>query len=292
MLLWVVVVGFLGIGSFFATQPGESVAKTAVIVQGGYPMWVNEAANESASRWEGIPLRIYQKLTQNAVPGDLTLWPEAPFGQRWGESLELEGVISKLVMERSIYLMGLIRTNGEGYLFNSAFVFDGEAIQFKDKQRLILHEEGDFSPGKNPALFDTSIGKLGAVFCFESVVPSYTRELVQGGAQVIAVLANGTKLGRTPVARLHAQRSVLRAVETGRWVLHSGHHGFSMIVSPQGITTTPTAPYESAVVSGIFYLTQGKTPYMILGDKPLYIWLLFFLGYLCLSLFLKGWASR
>jgi len=280
LVIWLALVPSLFVGIRFSMEDVDSPTKTVAIIQGGHPRWVNEAA-ESIPEWKLFPLRIYEELSLKAPSTDLTLWPEAPLWLRWGRDSELEVTLRNLGRIRAPLLVGLLRRDEGGTHFNSAFAFDAATVQFRDKQRLVLDEELAFGQGTQPALFDTSGGRLGAVFCLESVVPSYTRRLVQDGAQVIVVLANGADLGRTPVARLHAQRSIVRAVETGRWILHAGHQGFSMAISPHGETTVPAPTFESTVIEGRFNLLQSKTPYMLWGNTPLGGGIIFLLVWLC-----------
>ncbi len=277
-LVWLAVAPTLSAGSAVLMDEVASPTKSVTIIQGGYPRWVNEAA-ESDSEWKLFPLRIYEELSLKAPPSDLTLWPEGPLWLNWGESPELEKALGRIGRLRPPLIAGVLRRDDGGTYFNSAFMFDDDTVEFRDKQRLVLQEERGFGQGTQPAVFDTKLGRMGAVFCLESVVPAYTRRLVQEGAQAIVVLANGADLGRTPVARLHAQRSIVRAVETGRWLLHAGHQGFSMVISPRGQTTAPARRFESAVVVGDFNLRTSVSPYTNWGDRPLGFGVFLLLGW-------------
>ena len=92
------------------------------------------------------------------------------------------------------------------------------------------------------------------------------------------VLASGSDLAHTPVARIHAQRSIVRAVETGRAVLHAGHHGYSMAISPRGEATPMASPFESAVIEAPFELQTSETLYARWGNGPMLCLVGFFIG--------------
>ena len=278
---WLLVVptGVLG-AQLLMQRGGDELIKSAVIVQGGYPRWLNEVARSSAD-WKDVPARVYSSLSARAPKSDIMVWPEAPVWRRWGEDSEFESMVLEVAGRQKLFLAGVIRRDEGGTNFNSALFYERGTLDFKDKQRLVLEEELGFGKGNEPALFESSLGGIGAMFCLESVVPSYARVLVQKGALAIAALANGADLGRTSVGRLHAQRSTIRAVETGRWVLHAGHHGYSRIISPLGKTKEPGSVFSSLIVFDKFGVRTSLTPYVRWGNVPL--------GFVCA--FVVGWIG-
>ena len=251
--------------------------RVATLVQGGFPRWVNRYARVK-EEWASVPLTIYTKLSGSSARSDLTIWPEAAVWKHWGADPGYERHLKQLATERGALLAGVLRKDDGATEFNSSLFLEGDSAQLGDKQRLVWREELAYAEGVAPATFEASFGKGGAVFCLEAVMPAYTRQLVKEGAEFLVVLASGSDLAHTPVARIHAQRSIVRAVETGRAVLHAGHHGYSMAISPRGEATPMASPFESAVIEAPFELQTSETLYARWGNGPMLCLVGFFIG--------------
>jgi len=260
---------FYGLAWQNAPGPAEGSKRVAVI-QGGFPRWVNRMALE-VDQWSEVPLNIYARLTLGAKEADLTVWPEAAVWNYWGADKSYEGVLRDISQRRGAFLAGILRKDSGGTPFNSALFLEEGKSQIADKQRLVMQEELMFGLGEKAAVYESSMGTLGVVFCLESVIPTYTRVLAQAQAQAVIVLASGSDLGHTPVARIHAQRSIVRAVEIGRPVIHAGNHGFSMLIDPWGNVQEVGAIFESAVVEGDIFLRSHQTWFTRFGSLPLVV---------------------
>ena len=247
-----------------ALLPGPQVA----VVQGGLPTWVYRRA-ESEVAWRGIPASIYVHLTRWAPAAALTVWPETAVWRWWDADPAWATGLRALQRTRGTLLVGLPRQEGSYGRYNSAVLLRPDGLLVADKRRLALRVEGAFTAGERPGLLAWSEGYLGVVFCLESVVPDYARELVRLGATTLVVLADGSRFGDTPVGRMHAQRSVLRAVETGRSVVHAGQHGFSMLIDPLGAHTPWLAPFTAGSQGGESPNARAYTPFVALGEASL-----------------------
>ena len=124
----------------------------------------------------------------------------------------------------------------------------------------------DGVPGEGPGVFDIDGVRIGPVTCYESLFPRLVRGQVRAGAQVLVVSTNNASYGRTPASRQHLAFSQVRAVETGRWVLHAGISGISAVVSPEGTLSQRTELFEQAIVRADLPLVDEPTPYIRTGD--------------------------
>ena len=261
-------IGAAGVGA--AGGPTATVR----LVQGGLPSWLYDRARSEPS-WAGLPESVYDHLTRSGPAVDLTIWPETAVNGWWGSDRALMGRLHDLSAVRGALLVGLPRRDAAGAAFNSAIWLPkgtGTAMVW-DKSRLALGAEAGFTPGELAVPWSWQGGSLGLIFCLESVVPERARVLAAAGAGVLVVLAEGGRLGGTLVGRLHAQRSVVRAVETGRSVLHVGQHGFTQIIAADGSRTAPLPPFVAATQVGRVALAAAPSMYVKMGDWMLGVWL-------------------
>jgi predicted amidohydrolase len=106
------------------------------------------------------------------------------------ESQRLLEELRELSKEKRLTLIGTYPEEGEGKLFNTAFVLsDGLLVGKRDKIKPFpLYREGEhFSPGQENPVFETRHGKVGVLVCFELRFPNLGWELRKKGAQLIAV---------------------------------------------------------------------------------------------------------
>ena len=251
-----------------AAAPADVPTARVRLVQGGLPTWLYARA-ETEPAWAHVPEATYTALTRSGPAVDLSIWPETAIWGWWGADAPLMARLRGLAAARGPLLLGLPRRDAGGAAFNSAVWLDPEdraGPQLLDKQRLALRAEAQFTPGLAAAPLAWRGGSLGVVFCLESVVPERTRALARAGAGALVVLAEGSRFGGTVVGRLHAQRSVLRAVETGRTVLHLGQHGDTQVAGPRGRERAPLPAFTAATYTTQVPLRAAPSLYVRCGD--------------------------
>lgn len=123
----------------------------------------------------------------------------------------------------------------------------------------------DQIPGDQPGVFEVDGAKIGTVICYENLFPELVYSEVRGGADMLVVATNNTSFGHSPMSRQHLAISQLRAVETGRWVLHAGLSGISGIIDPHGGVHQRTEQFKQAIVRGDLPLVSGHTPATLLA---------------------------
>lgn len=109
--------------------------------------------------------------------------------------------------------------------------------------------------------------RLATVVCYENLFPGVVRDQVRRGADLVLVSTNNTSYGGA-MSEQHLALSQLRAVETGRHILHAGISGISGLIDPRGEVTQRTVRFEEALVRANVPLVQGQTLATRLGDAP------------------------
>lgn len=206
---------------------------------------------------------VMNDLTLSAakdVPApDFILWPEAalPFlveGQdfrRWIEDLVARS-------GKPLVFGGITEGGGVNTYYNSvhvAYPKTGVAEEFYAKRHLVPFGEympfADYLPFRKivPSAADCVPGisedpiriylkngsfSMGALVCYEDVFPELGRDLVNRGADFLAVVTNDSWYGQEAGAYQHAAHSVMQAVSLGVPVIRCGNAGWSGLINPLG----------------------------------------------------------
>ena len=107
---------------------------------------------------------------------------------------------------------------------------------------------------------------FGPLVCFESTFPDMARRQVGLGAELIVYQTASTTFQDTWAQPQHAALAAVRAVETGRPVVHSALTGTTAAYDSEGRRMLWIDPgrADSAVV--LLTLATGRTPYVVAGD--------------------------
>ncbi|HSE09864.1 MAG TPA: apolipoprotein N-acyltransferase [Nocardioidaceae bacterium] len=124
----------------------------------------------------------------------------------------------------------------------------------------------DRGRGDGAAVLEAGRLTLGALVCFESTFPDMARRQVDLGAELIVYQTASTTFQGTWAQPQHAALAAVRAVETGRPVVHSALTGTTAAYDAEGTRLVWIDPgqADSAVVP--LKLTTGRTPYVVAGD--------------------------
>jgi predicted amidohydrolase len=118
--------------------------------------------------------------------------------------------------------------------FSSAVCLSGEGVLgHHRKVHLPAGERGLLGPGDGFAAFDTPIGRLGMLICYDKVFPEATGALARQGAEIVASLAAWPVCRVTPARRVARDRQVrhfnaldvARAVENQVVWVSANQHG-------------------------------------------------------------------
>ncbi len=123
----------------------------------------------------------------------------------------------------------------------------------------------DRRPGTDLVVMDVAGHGIGPLVCFESAFPDLARLLVERDADVIVLQTATTTFQGTWAQPQHAALAALRAVESGRTVVHASVSGVTAVFDPAGRRLLwlegPEATWEVTVP-----IARGSTPYVRWGD--------------------------
>ena len=281
---------------------GDGAPLRVALVQGNVPQdlkWEREEASRILDR--------HLALSREAIASgaDLVVWPESsmPFSFRGNRAFS--GPVRALARESGVPLVigTTDRREGQG-VFNSAFLIDarGEVQGVYDKSHLVpfgeyvplrrllsfagslVAEVGEMSPGSGAVTMggEGEVPALGAMICYEVIFPELARASVREGARLLVNLTNDAWFGRTSAPSQHFAEAVVRAVETGRWLVRAANTGISGIVDPAGRVTEVSSLEEAVVVSGVVAARTDLTLYVRAGDS--FAWACAILGIAALFL--------
>ncbi|QJA05778.1 apolipoprotein N-acyltransferase [Thermosulfurimonas marina] len=224
------------------------------LIQGNIPQEIKWRPGE-----ERRSLERYLELSRKALAcgPDFLVWPETalpfpfPYGGLTGELLKgirslgrpvLFGAPRAVHTEKGWDLRNsLVALSPEGKPLG---VYDkehlvpfGEYVPFEDKfpwLRNLAVASGDYTPGRGSGVLEVAGVRVGALICFENAFAPLARARVRAGADLLLVITNDAWFGRSAALRQHFDQSILRAVETRRWVIQVANTGLSGVIDPYG----------------------------------------------------------
>ena len=113
------------------------------------------------------------------------------------------------------------------------------------------------SQGVDSNVFNTEIGKIGALVCFDSIYEGLTLDSVRDGASLMVLSTNDSWYKDSAAVRQHNGHAVMRAVENRRCVVRAANTGISTVISENGkILSSLPALNDGYVVAEISTSTQ------------------------------------
>lgn len=301
----------------------EGEIKVAVL-QGSITIEEKWAAGEKLQTFD-----VYQKIIDEikAPDIDLYVWPETVLPCYLTRDRECEKAMRQLVRKTNSYhLVGTLsarRVNGELRHFNSCYQInpDGRIGPLQEKVKLVPFSEqvpyqnylsflrpqriqewlsfiktydvqwwSDFYPGDSTIIFETDKTSYGALICFESTFPEYSRMLINNGAKFLVGITNDTWFGESVGIYQHARIFVIRAIENRCWGVRSANSGLSFVVDDYGRLRDQLGPYVKGAIVVNISETDGRSVFSRVGDlagKFSFLILTLTLGILVLS-----WSVR
>lgn len=237
-------------------------------------------------------LEEYRRLSrQLADEAALLVWPEtvAQHPLRTDERMPAPETHPFADTPRPLVFGGLAIGDGpEGRrLYNSAFLAEpggaitgrydkrilvpfGEYLPFATRfpwLRRVSPASGHFTPGGAPTLLATPEGvRVGALICYEDVIPGPTLEAVRLGANVLVNLTNDAWYGVSAEPYQHQALALWRAIETRRDFVRATNTGLTAAISASGavVAELPIFVAEARLVD--MRLLELRTFYVTWGD--------------------------
>lgn len=249
-------------------------------------------------RWRPLPGRDEDLAVAAAhVQVHATVPSDAPDLIVWGEGALDPGATTDAYVMAQVAavvrsggvptLIGAVTVDADGSERTAALLYgaDGSLVDTYAKVHLVPF--GEYVPGRRllswyraieqipvdrvpgPAARAMSVDglpALGAPICFENAFADIPRAMVRDGAEFLVLTINNASYEETAASRQHLLMSRLRAIETGRWVIHAAISGMSALISPQGAVTTSLGLFEDGIMRGTIAASQRRTPYVAAGD--------------------------
>jgi apolipoprotein N-acyltransferase len=266
-------------------RPGGAALRVAV-VQGAIP----DGWRESLAHQHDAVAR-YRMLVEQAARDRpaLVVLPENAVGIAPATNPEVLAQIARpLAGSETMLVIGAPRVvsaeGGRASVRNAVYLVDarGAVRAAYDKLRLVPFGEtppwllprsirerlalpDDYTPGDGPTLLRHANAAVGPVVCWEGIYAELVRPQVRAGAMLLASLSNDDWFGGRAAVEQHFRATLLRAVETRRWLVRATNTGVTAIVDPRGVAVVAPRP-EAAVLAGRVTLETGTTAYVWLGD--------------------------
>lgn len=124
------------------------------------------------------------------------------------------------------------------------------------------------TPGREALPLRIGDVKMGALICYEDILPSFTREVVRAtDPQLIVNLTNDSWYGDSIEPTIHLALATFRAVEHRRTLIRATNTGISATVDPLGRVTARTGQWtRESLVADVALLEGRKTLYRWTGD--------------------------
>jgi len=130
----------------------------------------------------------------------------------------------------------------------------------------VVARVGGFTPGTEHTIGDVDGVGTGPLICYEVIFPNLVRGFVTEGAELLVNMTNDAWYGTSSAPYQHFSATVLRAVESGRYVVRAANTGISAIVDPRGRVLAKTRLFEPAVLVEDVRAMSHLTPYARYGD--------------------------
>jgi predicted amidohydrolase len=135
--------------------------------------------------------------------------------------------------------------------YNSAYLFEDGYYKVYNKVHLVFEEVGDYMSGNSFPVFNTKIGRIGMMICYDAIFPESARCLRLNDAEIICLLAQWTKSEDEYwdyVTKVRAKENWVYLIASDD--INKGC-GKSRIIGPDGKIlgiTKKIKPYDSATI--------------------------------------------
>lgn len=249
------------------TRAPEDAGVSVAAVQMDAPFY----QNGGQGRYEKA-VALMEEAAKNKP--DLILLPENSVYGSFMEEEELYTPAQEAARKADAYvLVGAYGIHGFA-LRNSMFFVTpaGEIADVYNKQRLVpFFENGyerpfSFIDEGYRGVFETKYGNLGVMICFESLFADISADTIGKGAEALVVATNDSWFTSEVPLRRHLAQSVLRAQETGKYLVQVSNNGMSAVVAPTGEVVSALEANTRGVLYGDISFLKNKTPYLVIGD--------------------------
>ena len=283
----------LGITLYYTEQSRINGAEkiTVGVIQGNF------SSTEKWSAGKDFAIDRYLELTAQAASegAELVIWPETalPFTYKAG------GYYDKLLADAAreygiTLLVGAIEgteeldrnavicyhpsgERDETVYAKRHLVPFGEYVPMRSVIELCLPFlmeisilDDDWMPGDDSAVFDTEVGVIGSLLCFDSIYETLSSDSARDGAELFALSTNDSWFSDSAAVYMHNNQARLRAIENGRSVARSANTGLSSFITSSGDVISQLPLLERGYLVDDLALHSHKTLYTVIGNTFVY----------------------
>lgn len=291
----VVALTIAGLGLALPQWASTSAAQTTTvaIVQGGTPqlgMGAMDVRRAVLQNHVDQTANLARAVASGEVPQpDLVLWPENssdidPFVEA-DAGAQIRAAARQV--GAPILIGAVLQVPGDPFhIRNAAVEWDptsgpeevyvkrhlvpfGEFVPYRDALAQYIDRldrvSRDFEPGELPGNLTIGSVPVGVVICFEVSNDSVVRDVVAGGAELIAVLTNNATFGGTAQPEQQLQIERMRAMETYRVVAVAATSGISALIGAEGEILQQLDESQTGFMVAEVPLEQRTMPGVFLG---------------------------
>ena len=254
--------------------------RATVTIAGVQPGVVHRGAERFAA---------HEDLTRTLVgePVDLVVWAESSVGFDLDREPAYAARLRALAADLGApVLVNVDARRGPGGIYKSSVLVDGDGLGERyDKMRLVPF--GEYIPlrpalgwmssitdaagedrhrGDGLVIMDVNGVRIGPLVCFESAFPDLSRLLADRGADVVVLQTATTTFQGSWAQGQHASLGAIRAIESGRPMVHAAVSGVSAVFDAEGRRLTRLGNHDTGVWVAEVPLVSGRTPYVRAGD--------------------------
>ncbi|MBN2044929.1 MAG: apolipoprotein N-acyltransferase [Anaerolineales bacterium] len=258
LLAWL----FISLG-MVSQRPGDELMVRAAAIQPNLP----RAAHRDDQYSSRERIAVLAEMTREASDqgAALIVWPEMALG--FDPRLNYSDELKQLARETGAYLViGYVLEDGAGFRNEAVLLTPaGEFLEPYGKAHPMVTsgEPKSVLAGRYP-VYETGLGKLGIMICFDAHFTDVARALSRQGAQLIA---NPALFGASIASLPHTQ-VVFRAIENRTAIVMADVAYNSAIVDPYGkvVKSVITPEGEEAILVADVSTGGGSTVYARYGD--------------------------
>lgn len=308
--LLLLVVGGLSAyaGKVNFVQPKEDKGLTVTLAQGNIEQNLKWDPNYLSQTME----KYGRLIGDNLGKTDLIILPEVAFPTYENNIQPFFQMLQSMAEKTNTEVMigTIYRDESVGKLFNSIAVVGNKAMPYelKTPNRYNKHHLvpfGEYVP------LESLLRPLGTVFnlpmsafqsgdfiqkplsaknvnftaaiCYEIILGAQLQKNKVADSDFILTISNDAWFGNSIGPWQHLQMAQMRALEFGKPVIRATNTGVTAFINAQGEIVAQAPQFVETVLTHKIAPTEGKTPYAVLGDAPLFIlsavfFLLHFLG--------------
>lgn len=277
--------------------------KKIVLIQGNIPQ--NLKWNEKYAKYN--ILKYFNLSKPYLGKTDLIIWPESAIINSGKKTKKLLKLINNILIFKKTYLItGIVNTQKKKdkskIFFNSIAIFGKKKqkkknINYYKKHHLVPF--GEFIPGKKflknifPYLtfetIDFTPGKhkqkpikikkinFSANICYEIIFGNLIRDNVKKNTNILITISDDSWFEKSTAPWQHLEIAQMRSIETGLPLLYVSNTGITALIEHDGNVKKIIPQFISSTLQINVQPRLGPTPYILLGNYPIWIFTLFFI---------------